>query len=788
MNKSILSQTHAQIASDYIAHGFALAPIKPGTKQPRGSGWQYKPASAEHWERNPSDGMGIIHHLSGTCSIDIDDIESSRLALAAIDIDMDALLDNGVQIISRAGRAKLLYRAPATLPQMRHALNWPNKDDGDGGTYCVIEFRAGKVQDVLPPSIHPDTGEPYKWGGSVSWEDLPELPATLLPAWINWDLAKSAMADACPWRKVSEGIPAKVKTRDYGGQSYGGGVSVIASFNDSHDIGSILEQHSYKRAGGRWRYPHSTTGIPGVVLLPDTSPQRIYSHHGSDPLGDGYAHDAFSIFCQLDFNGDVTAAVREAAHILGIVREEDKEGYAAADEFIKNMKSMKNADVEMKPMATVSTLAPPRRDDDEERVYEPTVIDAPHPGEIPCEMGRMVYDFLESKAGFDTRPDAIMQATIGYLCFAASRRYETPDGQPVSVFLGCVSSSVAGLLGMKSDLTSIMEMTNDRASSINGQISSDYAFHKALFRTPRLFWKTEQYGYMVQTARRQPSGAMESALSAVNTCYQGKTEYPNIDSVKIGNKDIDPEDCKIIKPAVTVFALLPNEHLSTIGQRGELSRGTINRMMIIPAGRHCKPSNGGCTIDAGFISKYKRMTEISGGGNFKDLYRNEPKIKTVLIGKDAKCEFSESFKRMREFMLKDSRTQFSKMAYGYNNSSKRIACAIAASINPENPVVDEGTAKWTTRWAERCLYLTVPLIEVTVTDSEKIDVMQTVKALLYSRSRYMTIREMAKTCRPLEALDSTDREKVLALLVEDGIVISKKENGTVKYISKTLKK
>ena len=37
----------------------------------------------------------------------------------------------------------------------------------------VLEFRCGTadgltVQDVLPPSMHPDTGMPYRWGGKVT--------------------------------------------------------------------------------------------------------------------------------------------------------------------------------------------------------------------------------------------------------------------------------------------------------------------------------------------------------------------------------------------------------------------------------------------------------------------------------------------------------------------------------------------------------------------------------------------------------------------------------------------
>ena len=39
------------------------------------------------------------------------------------------------------------------------------------------------VQDVLPPSIHPDTGKPYEWAGAGDWRKLPTLPNMVLTLW-----------------------------------------------------------------------------------------------------------------------------------------------------------------------------------------------------------------------------------------------------------------------------------------------------------------------------------------------------------------------------------------------------------------------------------------------------------------------------------------------------------------------------------------------------------------------------------------------------------------------------
>jgi hypothetical protein len=52
----------------------------------------------------------------------------------------------------------------------------------------VLEFRCASasgltVQDVLPPSIHPDTEKPYQWAGKGAWRNIPVIPAQLLAVW-----------------------------------------------------------------------------------------------------------------------------------------------------------------------------------------------------------------------------------------------------------------------------------------------------------------------------------------------------------------------------------------------------------------------------------------------------------------------------------------------------------------------------------------------------------------------------------------------------------------------------
>jgi len=176
-------------ARQYLALGWVLVPIPPGTKGPHGPdhvGWNLRQnciSTIAHLTKIPAGyGIGLAHTYSRTCVIDLDDLAQCRDWLFDEHlINIDQWLDaaDAVQISSgRDNRAKLLYRLPdgvAVLPSIKlEEIN--------------LELRCGTstnrtVQDVLPPSVHPITGQPYTWGGAGNWQSLPTLPCEMLEVW-----------------------------------------------------------------------------------------------------------------------------------------------------------------------------------------------------------------------------------------------------------------------------------------------------------------------------------------------------------------------------------------------------------------------------------------------------------------------------------------------------------------------------------------------------------------------------------------------------------------------------
>ena len=93
-----------------------------------------------------------------------------------------------------------------------------------------------------------------------------------------------------------------------------GDEGIIDKVNNSFTMSEVLESFGYSRIGKKFLAPSSDSGLAGVVILRgDDGRERAYSHHISDPLADGHAHDIFSVITVLQYGGDVSKAVASLA-------------------------------------------------------------------------------------------------------------------------------------------------------------------------------------------------------------------------------------------------------------------------------------------------------------------------------------------------------------------------------------------------------------------------------------------------------------------------------------------
>jgi len=188
---SPLLGAYAQVGARLVERGYAALPIIPGSKRPGvplGSGdwrgmddWAARAAArlpieieVELW--SASDGGVCVAHgpaSRGTVSADID--TDDPVIMAAI------LAVLPVSMVGKAGQKgeTLFYRAGPGFMTRRFNVRGPN-----GALHRVLDLLGPGTQTVLPPTLHPDTGKPYRW---TRTETLDAVDPDDLP-WIDEDI------------------------------------------------------------------------------------------------------------------------------------------------------------------------------------------------------------------------------------------------------------------------------------------------------------------------------------------------------------------------------------------------------------------------------------------------------------------------------------------------------------------------------------------------------------------------------------------------------------------------
>lgn len=365
-------QTIDWYARSYVENfGFHIVPIEPGRKYPRTQNWGNRAISdpeqaAAFYESRQDWNMGVALGPSRLCSLDIDCMESFRTICDAFGVDLDELIESTPTIQGRDSGARLMFRVPdgAKLPYAK--LNWrPEADptgdkyrdllaqareikkqyeempDGDEKTalveeeqkiradarslapYTVFELRSScdgtQRQDVLPPSIHPDTGQPYQWI-SQPRKDWPQPPKWLLSIWLEFDKVRQQLLAACPWAVINEIYkPSRSqRTPVYAGEG-GGLVAVVNEYNRQVSIESALLNYGYEKHGKRFLAPSSDTKLPGVVVFEDSN--KAWIHHASDPLCSDETKRPvapFDLLCHFEHGGDFKRAATSLSESMGV--------------------------------------------------------------------------------------------------------------------------------------------------------------------------------------------------------------------------------------------------------------------------------------------------------------------------------------------------------------------------------------------------------------------------------------------------------------------------------------
>jgi len=186
-------------APNYVEAGYSPIPIRPGKKAPGFSvsdvprdfpGWQRfcqeQPSAHELalWSvANVQAGIGLALGYNNVVAIDID-------------IPDGPIFDMLVEMLPSTEWAKIGSKGLTVFARTEEPIkprkfkihvdeNWnPTPPEEGGSPRAVLEFLAFGNQTVIPPTIHPDTNQPYRWVNEplsmCPAQNLPVLPASFL--------------------------------------------------------------------------------------------------------------------------------------------------------------------------------------------------------------------------------------------------------------------------------------------------------------------------------------------------------------------------------------------------------------------------------------------------------------------------------------------------------------------------------------------------------------------------------------------------------------------------------
>lgn len=127
--------------------------------------------------------------------------------------------------------------------------------------------------------------------------------------------------------KAAKAQSAKAKPRKPMDATQG---SIIERVIQSHSLRDVLESNGYKRDGGDYLSPTSSSGNAGVHILERDGKEVCYSHHGdTDPLSamnnNGHALDVFDVLVILEHHGDMSAAVKVLANKVDMEGQKERQ-------------------------------------------------------------------------------------------------------------------------------------------------------------------------------------------------------------------------------------------------------------------------------------------------------------------------------------------------------------------------------------------------------------------------------------------------------------------------------
>jgi len=672
-----LTSPFTSTASRLIDNGYSVIPVFPGRKVPGSysmkewwctSEWQRwcdrlpTEIELEIWDTWPDAGICVpLSHSLKVIDIDTDD-PAMMAAVQAV------LPDSEVKKRGAKGFSAFYRGSPAIVSAPFSV-----------GKTRVVDLLAYGRQTVLPPTIHPDTGQPYHWLGSETLESVSIDSLPLLPD----NIAELLAAALEPFGYEPQEEHHRLMAGE--GETYWRKVNDTALMNLSRWVPDLRLRGTKKhgqgyRAVADWR-PEINSNARGEALS--------FHPNGITDWGTSENYTPISLVMQAN-TCDMYTATAWLVKQLGMEEEEEKDGFDVAGFIARAM---------AKAERVSSPLVAPQPAE-----YVEPVTDAAF-DTIRAPRGKVDPFYLPNQGGLieavsewileTSRAPVPEFATIAAITFLAAffgRRYVTPTELGLNIYM----IGIAGPGFGKDHPRRAIEMLGHSSGMAHligpNDVTSDSAIEKVVRRRPCFVMPFDEVGVLFQ------SMGGKNAASWARSIRKSLLElYSKSTAVWTGKEKADEKQDSsgdpVWFPTVSMLGMsTPTEFYAGITE-SNFGDGFMARLTIIEAKNQPKRQNGKSLLKTPtlLVERLKKdYLAAPSKGNLAATASRDSKQKPIMH----QCEWGEGAEqRWKEYEQWQIDYMFDKPEYEgivgrTAEQTLKIATVRAIGRNPSKPIVE----------------------------------------------------------------------------------------------------
>lgn len=765
---------YAKVAQRLVDMGYSAIPVLPGSKRP-GQYANKEWYGENDWQRF-GDRLPTKYEIpiwstwpnAGVCVV-LDD----NVKVIDIDSDDENLINAVLAVLPPCSVRKrgakgfsLFYKGSAEIVSRPFNI----KPEGEKKPIRAVDLLAKGRQTVLPPTIHPQTEQPYVWIDDDSLADLEPQDLAELPLDVSEKIATALE----PFGFTEEEVK-----RDFIGVEAGDSVwreiKDLALANLDMwvpDLGIPLAKRSptgtYRgaavwRGGDGFNVSFHRDGIRDMAQDMGLTPiDVVMKSRGMSDM------DALAwLKNKLDYVDPWLPNI----DFIGLVRNM----YAKKGQLVVDEQDL--IDEQPEPITQNVAVADAEQTDDtqEEAEDEKAVIVSSdglptHLCEVPGLVGQIV-SWL-NKTARNPSPTLNLGAALTYVGALAGRRYEGPTGLRSNVYVVGLAPSGFGKEHPRAGVKSLASATGTLAKFFGGnKISSSSALRNRVKQNPSLVYMIDEFGGFMRKVTSPKSGNHEKEIAEDLLEMTGTAA-----SIFMGADYAQNLAEPIHNPNVCIYGTSTPDAFWKALASGSVADGFLPRFIMLDAGiQRPEPRDPLMSVSKppnALIEAIQDFAVHKFGGKLNGIVSTGQMSMTPIHaewGDGAKRVFDRLVDRMFRTMdtgQKDMEPIYARVA----ENSMRLALIVAAGTNYERPVITEGIMQWAAEVAMQSSAMLIEQADERMADNDRQAEYKRVRSIVAGSKRTgITRSDVARRLKGI--MDRRRMHDVMDQLVEAGEVV-----------------